>query len=290
MRRRGGLLIGLWCCAIGITGCQPPESADTTQPIRIERLERTNPPFHAVVARVDLYDPRVHLVICDGGPDPDGPGPWETVLRTPSDIARDHQLDLAINGGFFMHLSTSDDPTKYSAGDPSRSANLVMIDGKIVTRARDGAGMGIDADGTVHFADSAEALAETGVKQVISGDALIVDKGEPSAKWDDPQAPRSAVGVTQDGKTLILMAIDGRRPNWGLGVTLKQLSQEMIRQGAYYAINLDGGGSTSLVKKTSNGYYQVLNRPSDGATLSLPLSVERPVPYVLGVRVSASHD
>ena len=96
--------------------------------------------------------------------------------------------------------------------------------------------------------------------------------------------------MTQDGKTLILMAIDGRRPNWGLGVTLKQLSQEMIRQGAYYAINLDGGGSTSLVKKNSNGYYQVLNRPSDGATLSLPLSVERPVPYVLGVRVSASHD
>ena len=268
-----------------IVGCDRPAPFASDGPIRVQPIVQTNPPLHAVVAKIDLTDPRVQVVICPGGPDPDGPGPWETILRTPSDIARENHLDLAINGGYFAHLAPIDDPTKYSAGDPARAENLVMIDGKIVTAQHSGYSLGIDAKNHATIGKADDVLA-THPQFMISGSAQIVVDGQAvvSAKCNTP-APRTAVGLSEDGRTLILLVVDGRRPEWGLGLTDKALAEEMIRLGAFNAIELDGGGSSAMVSKSEDGRYRVLNRPSDGSTLPIPLSVERPVPYVLGIRL-----
>ncbi len=71
------------------------------------------------------------------------------------------------------------------------------------------------------------------------------------------RAPRSAVGVSADGKTLIIMSVDGRQKHSG-GATLNELAQQMVKAGAYNAMNLDGGGSTAL-----SVYGLLLNSPSE---------------------------
>lgn len=83
--------------------------------------------------------------------------------------------------------------------------------------------------------------------------------------------PRTAVGVTGDGKVILLVA-DGRGMNGSVGCTLSELADIMIGLGAVEAINLDGGGSSAMVD--SDG--KLMNRPSDTGKRAEP--VERRVP------------
>jgi exopolysaccharide biosynthesis protein len=69
--------------------------------------------------------------------------------------------------------------------------------------------------------------------------------------------PRTLAGVRPDG-TLLLVTVDGRRPGWSVGMTLPEAARLMRSLGASDALNLGGGGSTTM---TVRG--QVVNRPSD---------------------------
>jgi hypothetical protein len=70
--------------------------------------------------------------------------------------------------------------------------------------------------------------------------------------------PRTAVGVTEAGE-LLLVVVDGRQ-SFSRGMSLLELADYMKRIGAVQAINLDGGGSSTLFVR---GLY--LNGPSDGS-------------------------
>ena len=76
-------------------------------------------------------------------------------------------------------------------------------------------------------------------------------------KFSAARHPRSAVGITRGGDTLLLVAVDGRQAT-SVGMSLSELAATMISLGAWDALNLDGGGSTALVVGDS-----VVNAPSD---------------------------
>jgi Phosphodiester glycosidase len=69
--------------------------------------------------------------------------------------------------------------------------------------------------------------------------------------------PRTLAGVRADG-TLLLVTVDGRRPGWSAGMTLREAAGLMRSLGARDALNLGGGGSSTM---TIRG--KVVNRPSD---------------------------
>jgi len=71
-------------------------------------------------------------------------------------------------------------------------------------------------------------------------------------------ASRSAVAITQDG-LLMLVAVETPPDEPGSGVTLTELAQILVKLGARDAMNLDGGGSTTVVQRD-----QVINHPRDG--------------------------
>lgn len=76
--------------------------------------------------------------------------------------------------------------------------------------------------------------------------------------------PRTAVGFNKDKTEMILVTIDGRNKNY-TGVTQEELAEIMIDLGAYEAVNMDGGGSTTMgVDFLRNGNIEVVNFPSDG--------------------------
>lgn len=80
--------------------------------------------------------------------------------------------------------------------------------------------------------------------------------------------PRTAVGATRDGK-LMLLVCDGRGNNGSNGLTLSEMADIFVEYGVDYAINLDGGGSSTIV-----GYDgQLCNTPSDGAQRAVPTVV-----------------
>ena len=91
--------------------------------------------------------------------------------------------------------------------------------------------------------------------------------------------PVTAVALDKERKRLILVVVDGRQPNYSEGVTQEELGQIIRRLGGAEAIQLDGGGSSTLVIEGPHGRPKVLNSPIDRG---LP-GFERPVANHLGV-------
>jgi hypothetical protein len=99
------------------------------------------------------------------------------------------------------------------------------------------------------------ALESIGGGPVLVHDrrSVLVDDG---SDFVDGRHPRTLVGWS--GSETFLVAVDGRQPGYSVGMTLPEAAALLSALGAQDGINLDGGGSTTLVV---NG--TVVNRPSD---------------------------
>lgn len=99
------------------------------------------------------------------------------------------------------------------------------------------------------------------VFDAIGGQPLLVSDGEIAVDGCTSsfcrRHPRTGVGVTADGY-LLLVVVDGRRSGYSVGMSLTELARLFQELGATWALNLDGGGSSTVVV---NG--EVVNRPSD---------------------------
>jgi hypothetical protein len=75
--------------------------------------------------------------------------------------------------------------------------------------------------------------------------------------------PRTAVGISQNNRYMYLITIDVRQPGYSDGADLHDTGAWLLRFGAYTGLNLDGGGSTTMVKAEGSG-AKLLNKPSGG--------------------------
>lgn len=107
----------------------------------------------------------------------------------------------------------------------------------------------------------------------VGGREPLVVAGVPQDHDGAPNnaaAPRTAVGLSRDGRRLRLLTVDGRQRDSG-GLTLTALGRLMHRAGAHEALNLDGGGSSTLLAAISGVVAPVLeNAPSDGRPRPVP--------------------
>lgn len=90
------------------------------------------------------------------------------------------------------------------------------------------------------------------IQAAISGAGKILENGQAAVNkgyFVKNRQPRTAVGVNQGGTELILVAVDGRGTS--IGATPDEMAALMQDYGAYEAMHLDGGGSTTMVVKTS---------------------------------------
>jgi exopolysaccharide biosynthesis protein len=78
----------------------------------------------------------------------------------------------------------------------------------------------------------------------------------------------------------MLFVVDGHQPNYSEGMTLPELAQIVLKHEGYTALNLDGGGSSTLVIEGLDGKPIVLNSPIHGR---VPPGRERPVANHLGI-------
>ncbi len=109
----------------------------------------------------------------------------------------------------------------------------------------------------------------SGVMDTVGGMPLLVEAGyavAPSScsSYFCSRNPRTGIGVTADGK-ILLVTVDGRKSS-SVGMTLIGFARYMVQLGATYAINLDGGGGSTMWVSGQG----VVNDPSDS-------SGERPV-------------
>ena len=104
------------------------------------------------------------------------------------------------------------------------------------------------------------------IKLAIGGGSIILKDGVPTATHNNVRGnhPRTGIGISKDGNELILATIDGRDVSFK-GVEQNVFGAIFKELGAYNAINLDGGGSTTMaVKPIGEEVAKVVNKPSDG--------------------------
>ena len=192
----------------------------------------------------------------------------ETRWQTVEEQAHAGGFVAAINGGFWHNLSTP--------------AGLHVHEGETWERSEDDGLHGtlwIDERGRAHISMPEQVIEELPrrLRFATSGRPSIVREGELDAENIDPigtanlRQPRTAAGVDGTGRVLWLAVTDGRS-ELSKGMTLYELGRLMIELGAVRALNLDGGGSSTLYVERLGG---VANAPSGGSwERALGLGVE----------------
>lgn len=121
---------------------------------------------------------------------------------------------------------------------------------------------------TVQYAPKTSAAAP--FTFAVGGNQWLMRDGKIVTTDDKDMHPRTAAGVTADGRQLILAAVDGRQAH-SRGMTLVELAELMESLGAHEALNLDGGGSTTFMTRLpGDSGPSVINSPSDGYERSVP--------------------
>lgn len=228
---------------------------------RADRYAYDDRPHYRLQALVvDLQHPQVRVVATP----PDQAG------GTVSQFADRLGADVAWNTNFF--------------GSPQDSCGLMMGEGQIWPRAYQDAchasvGFGDDGRAAVFVQPNPQGPPPEGwMRQVATGKpGPILVAGEPQFRYgcgaQCAYNPRTGLGLSQDRRTLYVVVVDGRQDG-SVGAGLDDLANLMRDLGAWDAVNLDGGGSSTLYVRGEGG---VQNRPSDGR--------ERTVCCHMGLRV-----
>lgn len=167
----------------------------------------------------------------------------ETMTVTVDDIfIYDGAIDIP-DGKFVFVMDTSGDSECYDFLSRLRTGQELTI-----------ANEALGDDGTWTSAENA----------VSTVGGRLVANGEARTDFEAGAAPRTAVGIKEDGN-IIFYTLDGRQSGHSYGAQLRTLAQRMVELGCIDAINLDGGGSTVISAFfPGNDSSMVVNSPSDG--------------------------
>lgn len=243
------------------------------------RQARTTPrPLMIHVVEIDLSAPSIGLLVTPG----DESSGMDLYARTTGAFLDRAEVQVAVNGSFFEPFRpgfvVGYEP---NSGDPVNVKGLAISNGEIYSADYSQLPVLCLSNGRVEIrwegcpADTTQALA---------GNVIFVERGAAAVPerrtYHEVLHPRTAVAVDAEGQTLWLIVVDGRQLDYSEGVTLDELADIVLELGAEIALNLDGGGSTTLVAEGDGGPY-LLNAPIH---TRIPMR-QRPVANHLGIYV-----
>jgi hypothetical protein len=224
---------------------------------------------------IDLTVPTIDFLVTPG----DEHRRREAPARKTSEFLREFGVQLAINGSFFEPFRERAPWSYYP-----RRGQYVTVKGLAIS---DSWRYADEEPAYPAFCISplgAEIRLEgchEATRQALAGNHLLLRAGQVVAdRLDQALHPRTAVAVSQDGLKVWLVVVDGRQPWYSEGMTLGELADYLVELGAEWGLNLDGGGSSTLVAvDPATGRPRLLNSPIH---TRIPLR-QRPVANHLGI-------
>lgn len=210
--------------------------------------------MRAFALRIDLHNPNVSVYNSHDN----GAAAYEVALQTTPAFLSEHGMEAAVNSCYFdagLSPNTNIEGLLISNGalvsswQAARQSELLVTASKIASI--------VYATGN-----------PSGIYNACSGDAYLLQNGTPVGDNTDPQ-PRTTAGLSDDGRYIYLVCVDGRQPGWSDGATIYDMGLWQQSFGAYNAINLDGGGSTTM---SISGMGSYVNRPCYGYARSVGAS------------------
>lgn len=256
----------------------PVEAQPLFQGITYTREVRAQPrPLVIHVIAIDLDAPGIGFLVTPPRPF-DG---HELVARTTSHFLGTYGLQVAINGDFYYPWWYNGPWDYYPHdGDPVSVYGTAVSAGVRYSTSAEAWrwSLALTAGNRAGFA-TGDAVGHN----VIAGDVMILVGGQAAdlsaSSYHLDRHPRTVVALDRARQTLLLFVVDGRQPNYSEGVTSPEMAAIAREYGAWDALNLDGGGSATLVMADPAGRPVVLNSP---IAVAIP-GQERPVANHLGV-------
>ena len=206
--------------------------------------------------RIDLRAPGIELFSTPAN----GDASLETTSETTSEFLAHYHLQVAINANFYAPCCTP--------GDKDLVGLAISRGGVVSPPATRGTGskvLAITRDNHAVIAPTEAGFPVDKYWTAVAGSEIVLIDGKrpPLAPTEFNQTahPRTAVGVSRDGRYLILLVIDGRQPGYSVGAPMEDVAAWLLRFGASDGLNLDGGGSTAPVRE-QDGRAVTLNQPS----------------------------
>lgn len=188
---------------------------------------------------------------------------------------------VAVNGDAFSPW-----PAPFAEESPTDLLGLAVSDGVLVSPPSGTPSLICQADGSLAIRAMEPGADLGGIDQAISGFAICLAEGRPLT-GGDALHPRTGIGLSDDGRWLVMVVIDGRQPA-SRGATTEELGAWLLRGGAMTGINLDGGGSSTLAwwdgKAPGRGRARLLNSPvgAGGDFSGLPARLFLPTERAVG--------
>lgn len=218
--------------------------------------------MRAYAIRVDLANSNISFRATNDN----GSSAGETDLKTPSQFLTGQSLEAAINANFFTWV-----------GDTHANVEGLLIRaGELISshNASYPVQLRITNDNVATIVDASGN--PSGIHTAIAGNAHHLTNG--GCYGDNSPStidPHTSVGISKDGRFLFMCVVDGRQPGYSQGATIQDMSYWMKDFGAHNAMNLDGGGSTCMVRKNGSG-AQILNNPSETRAVGANFGVNAP--------------
>ena len=297
------ILLALLLLIIGFYSIQmlrrPPRS-ELIQPlyqgVTYHRIVKNEPRRMMVhVMEIDLSAEGIELFVTP--PDLTTPDEkFNMLARKTSVFAEEFDAQVAINASFFYTFTVGTPLTYYpKPGDPITVVGKAMADGVSYAKVNGfkqlcmmpeladiaqelGAEWAINLDRV----EIRQFACPLDVEHIVAGNAMFLRDGQP---YDEPHEynitpyGRMAVAVDATGKRVWFILVDNKQWGYSMGATLLELADIAQELGAEWAINLDGGGSSTMVS-AHDGTPRVLNSPVHTSILGR----ERPVANHIGVR------
>lgn len=217
----------------------------------IQRVETSPRPMHMHIVLIDLSAPGIRFLVTPAA------GSRETIRQTTLDFLVEHHAQIAINAHFFTPWPTTDAQVDLKGLAASTGRVYSAFERNLAYPfQKDLPALNIAADCTATIVYQA-AGDTTGVAtnppvclyNTVSGNEQILCHSANVAgtgKWDNTLNPRTAIGIAPR-RRLVLFVVDGRQPGISEGMKTSEVAAVLAHgYGVTDAINLDGGGSTTL--------------------------------------------
>lgn len=249
--------------------------------LEVEYWIQNSPSLAVTALRIDLEHPERDIFVTSGNMPVDSGSAYTNgddieknfSSRTTSRFLEDFDCIAAINATPYY-------PFRIFQGFSQRAVGVVISNGILYASSPEYAVFSITEDNEVSFtAPPFNSLNVSGADQAAGGFFIILKDGE-NIGAGGKRNPLSIVGTSRNGRYLFLVVVDGEDKDWSIGASLWEGAEWMEALGAYNAMILDGGGSSTLVIRGEDGKSLLLNKPA-GFNM---FSRERAVAVHIGVR------
>jgi hypothetical protein len=243
----------------------------------IERTEAKPRALGIHVVKIDLTAPGVRLKLTRPQ------GRRETVRQTTLAFLRQEGAQIAVNAHFFLPFPSTDaeswlvgfaasEGRAYSRFERPKQSYAIVAYAPAFGFDRENRaavvrrGIRPEVEVWTAVAGSAQIVTD-GVKTIPRYRRGEMKRGGPgrysdAKSWYDALRARTAIGLSRDRKTLILFTVDERGGSGGMAVG--EVAEMLIGEGAWDALNLDGGGSTTLAVEDPERGPRIVNTPAGG--------------------------